>query len=69
MVFKNSQIWTMSTGELEAHLAALTTPDRVYWDAKELKRDGKKFQSMSWAAFRRAVKIDGEWVFEGEAAS
>lgn len=69
MVFRNSQIWTMSTEELVEHLKSITAPDRVYWDARELKKEGKKFQSLAWSNFRRCVKTDGVWGFETDVQS
>lgn len=68
MVFKTSQVWTMSTEALIAHLAALEAPDQVYWDARELKKTGQKFQNLDWSHFPRATKIDGVWGFQKEAA-
>lgn len=63
MVFKSSQVWTMSTEALIAHLEQLDAPDQIYWDARELKKTGQKFQNLSWDHFPRATKVDGQWQF------
>jgi hypothetical protein len=58
----------MSSDEVVAHIGGLTAPDRIYWDARSLKKDGRKFQSMSWDIFPRVEKdARGEWVFKAEA--
>ena len=64
MVFKNSQVWTISTDALLAHLSQLAAPDQIYWDARELKKNGQKFQNLDWSSFKRPVKIDGVWGFQ-----
>ena len=63
MVFRTSTVWQMSTDELVAHLAALTAPDSIYWDARSLKKDGKKFTSLSWNHFPKPQKTVDGWVF------
>lgn len=63
MVFKSSKAWNVSSDNLRAHLAALETPDQLYWDSRELKRDGRKFQSMDWSNWRRVEKVGGRWHF------
>lgn len=68
MVYKSSSVWTMSTEELIAHLESITSPDQIYWDARELKKGGQKFQNLEWSNFPRASKIDGAWVFAVGAA-
>lgn len=63
MVYSNSQVWTISTDELIAHLESLDAPDQIYWDARELKKNGQKFQKLDWAYFPRVTKINGAWAF------
>lgn len=64
MVYKSSPVWTMSTEALIQHLAGIDAPDQIYWDARELKKTGQKFQNLDWANFPRATKIDGAWTFQ-----
>lgn len=63
MVYKNSPVWTISTDDLVAHLKTLSSPDQLYWDARELKKSFQKFQNLDWSNFPRATKIDGAWTF------
>ena len=63
MVNKNSAVWTISTEDLITHLEQLDAPDQLYWDARELKKSGQKFQKMGWEHFPKPQKIDGEWRF------
>jgi hypothetical protein len=68
MVYRSSSVWTMSTEALIAHLNSLDSPDQIYWDARELKKTGQKFQNLDWSHFPRATKIDGVWAFVKEVA-
>lgn len=53
----------MSSDALIAHLDSLDAPDQIYWDARELKKTGQKFQNLSWDHFKKPVKVEGEWRF------
>lgn len=67
MVFKNSEVWQISTEALIKHLEGLTAPDSIYWDSRELKKTGRKFQSQPWSLWRKVTKDDaGKWVFVEE---
>lgn len=69
MVFKNSAVWQISTEALIKHLEGLTASDAIYWDSRELKKTGRKFQSQPWSLWRKVTKDDaGKWVFVEEAA-
>lgn len=63
MVYKSSPVWTMSTEALIQHLAEISTPDQIYWDARELKKTHQKFQNLDWSNFPKVEKVDGEWRF------
>lgn len=63
MVFRTSPIWNMSSVDLIAHLDALDAPDQVYWDSRDLKKRGEKFQSLDWSHWKKPVKSDGAWRF------
>lgn len=65
---KSSPAWTISSEDLRAHLALLMIPDRLYWDSRELKKTGQKFQNMSWDCWPRAQKTDGEWTLVSPVA-
>lgn len=52
----------MSNEDLIAHLGKLSQPDQVYWDSRELKKTGQKFQSLAWSHWPRAEKSQGNWV-------
>jgi hypothetical protein len=63
-VYKSSTVWTMSTEALVEHLASIDAPDSIYWDARILKKEGRKFQNLSWNHFPRPTKnAAGQWVF------
>ncbi|MDR2882085.1 MAG: hypothetical protein LBV29_09360 [Azoarcus sp.] len=62
-VSKQSDVWTISSERLVEHLEQLEAPDQLYWDARELKKAGQKFQSLSWNVFKKPTKVDGEWRF------
>lgn len=64
MIKKSSEVWTMSTEELIDHLNSLDVPDQIYWDARELKKTGQKFQNLDWSQFPKCTKSDGVWTFE-----
>lgn len=64
MVYKSSPVWTMSTESLIQHLSEIDAPDQIYWDARELKKTGQKFQNLDWSNFPHATKIDGAWTFQ-----
>ena len=53
----------MSTNSLIEYLESIDVPDQIYWDARELKKLGQKFQNLDWANFPRAIKINGVWAF------
>jgi hypothetical protein len=63
MILKSSPVWTMSISDLISHLGELDGPDQIYWDSRQLKKDGKKFQSLEWTNWPKPSKIDGEWKF------
>lgn len=63
MVYKNSEVWTMSTEALVAHINELSAPDSIFWDARSLKKEGKKFQNLDWSIFPRVTKINSQWAF------
>lgn len=63
MVFKTSRIWTMSSADLIEHLSEIDAPDQIYWDSRELKKRGEKFQSLDWNNWPKPVKTDGQWGF------
>lgn len=63
MVFKSSPVWTISTDELVIHIGGLDEPDQIYWDARELKKRGEKFQKLDWKAFPRVTKEGDKWIF------
>lgn len=69
MLQKSSPVWTMSTEELITHLDALTAPDRIFWDARELKKTGQKFQNLDWSHFPRVTKVDGAWEFADKVSA
>lgn len=66
-IFRDSPIWTMSSDALKTHLNTLDFPDRIYWDARTLKKENTKFQNLSWGCFRRPEKVEGVWQFAPEA--
>ena len=63
MVYKSSPVWTISSESLIEHLKTLDAPDQLYWDSRQLKKEGQKFQSLDWANWKRPTKADGAWRF------
>ncbi len=62
-VSRDSTAHTISAVDLIMHLNTLAAPDQLFWDSRELKKQGVRFRCVPWSAWRRVSKRWDGWEF------